>query len=87
MKITDVQTLRLRAPIPAEGQVFSRSGVRSTRSTALLRVETDEGIWGIGSASGNGELIETDKVQQTKNIGGGGSRGRRFFRRGDRILL
>ena len=51
MKITDVQTLRLRAPIPAEGQVFSRSGVRRTRSTTLLRVETDEGIWGIGSAS------------------------------------
>jgi len=50
MKITDVQTLRLRAPIPAEGQVFSRSGVRSTRSTTLLRVETDKGISGIGSA-------------------------------------
>ena len=58
MKITDVQTIRLRAPIPAEGQVFSRSGVRSTRSTTLVRVETDEGITGIGSASGNGELIE-----------------------------
>src|SRR6516225_8983264 len=58
MKITDVQTIRLRAPIPAEGQVFSRSGVRSTRSTTLVRVETDEGITGNGSASGNGELIE-----------------------------
>ena len=58
MKITDVQTIRLRAPIPTEGQVFSRSGVRSTRSTTLVRVETDEGITGIGSASGNGELIE-----------------------------
>ncbi|HEX5605379.1 MAG TPA: mandelate racemase/muconate lactonizing enzyme family protein, partial [Candidatus Binatia bacterium] len=58
MKISDVQTIRLRAPIPAEGQVFSRSGVRSTRSTTLLRVETDEGISGIGSASGNADLIE-----------------------------
>src|ERR1043165_1266644 len=58
MKITDLQTIRLRASIPAEGQVFSRSGVRSTRSTTLLQVETDEGISGIGSASGNGELIE-----------------------------
>ena len=57
MKITDVKTLRLRATIPAEGQVFSRSGVRSTRSTTLVRVETDEGISGIGSCSGNGELI------------------------------
>ena len=58
MKITDVQTIRLRAAIPADGQVFSRSGIRSTRSTTLVRVDTDEGISGIGSASGNGELIE-----------------------------
>jgi D-galactarolactone cycloisomerase len=58
MKITDVKTIRLRATIPTEGQVFSRSGVRSTRSTTLVQVETDEGVIGIGSASGNGELIE-----------------------------
>ena len=58
MKITDVQTFRLRAPIPTDGQVFSRSGVRNTRSTTLVRVDTDEGISGIGSSSGNGELIE-----------------------------
>ncbi|HME60835.1 MAG TPA: mandelate racemase/muconate lactonizing enzyme family protein [Candidatus Binatia bacterium] len=58
MKITDVKTIRLRALIPSEGQVFSRSGVRSTRSTTLVQVETDEGISGIGSCSGNGELIE-----------------------------
>jgi D-galactarolactone cycloisomerase len=58
MKITDVQTIRLRAAIPTDGQVFSRSGVRSTRSTTLVRVDTDEGISGIGSSSGNGELIE-----------------------------
>jgi D-galactarolactone cycloisomerase len=58
MKITDVQTIRLRAPIPTDGQVFSRSGVRNTRSTTLVRVDTDEGISGMGSASGNGELIE-----------------------------
>jgi D-galactarolactone cycloisomerase len=58
MKITDVKTIRLRAAIPAEGQVSSRSGVRNTRSTTLLQVETDEGVSGIGSCSGNGELIE-----------------------------
>jgi D-galactarolactone cycloisomerase len=58
MKITDVQTLRLRAPVPIDGQVFSRSGVRSTRSATLVRIDTDEGIYGLGSASGNGELIE-----------------------------
>ena len=58
MKITQVKTIRLRAEIPAAGQVFSRSGVRNTRSTTLIKVETDDGIYGLGSASGNGELIE-----------------------------
>ena len=58
MKIIDVKTIRLRAEIPAAGQVFSRSGVRNTRSTTLIKVETDDGIYGLGSASGNGELIE-----------------------------
>ncbi|MEX0804542.1 MAG: mandelate racemase/muconate lactonizing enzyme family protein [Candidatus Binatia bacterium] len=58
MKITDVKTIRLRAAIPPEGQVFSRSGVRNMRSTTLVGVETDEGVSGIGSCSGNGELIE-----------------------------
>ena len=58
MKITDIKTIRLRAKIPTAGQVFSRSGVRSFRSATLIQVETDEGITGIGSCSGNGELIE-----------------------------
>lgn len=58
MKITDVKTIRLRAMIPTEGQVFSRSGVRNIRTSTLIQVETDEGISGLGSASGNGELIE-----------------------------
>ena len=58
MKITDVRTIRLRASIPTEGQVLSRSGVRNSRSTTLIKVETDDGIYGLGSASGNGELIE-----------------------------
>jgi D-galactarolactone cycloisomerase len=58
MKIKDLKTIRLRASIPLEGQVFSRSGVRNTRSTTLVQVETDEGITGLGSCSGNGELIE-----------------------------
>ncbi len=58
MKITDVKTIRLRAEIPTEGQVFSRSGVRNSRSATLVQVDTDEGISGIGSCSGNGELLE-----------------------------
>jgi D-galactarolactone cycloisomerase len=58
VKITDIKTMRLRAGIPVEGQVFSRSGVRNTRSATLVQVETDEGVSGLGSCSGNGELIE-----------------------------
>ena len=58
MKITGIETIRLRAEIPPDGQVFSRSGVRSTRSATLVQVDTDEGVSGIGSCSGNGELIE-----------------------------
>jgi D-galactarolactone cycloisomerase len=58
MKITDIKTIRLRAEIPADGQVFSRSGVRTSRSATLVRVETDEGLSGTGSCSGNGELID-----------------------------
>jgi D-galactarolactone cycloisomerase len=58
VKITDINTIRLRAEIPPDGQVFSRSGVRNSRSATLVQVETDEGVSGIGSCSGNGELIE-----------------------------
>src|SRR5258706_653575 len=57
VKITDVETIRLRAEIPAAGQVFGGSGVRKPRSATLIRVATDEGIYGLGSSSGNGELI------------------------------
>jgi D-galactarolactone cycloisomerase len=58
VKITDVKTIRLRAEIPPAGQVFSRSGVRNSRSATLVQVDTDEGVSGIGSCSGNGELID-----------------------------
>ena len=58
MRITDVQTIRLRAEIPPEGRVFSRSGVRNSRLATLVRIETDEGLTGLGSCSGNGEMIE-----------------------------
>jgi D-galactarolactone cycloisomerase len=71
MKITDIKTIRLRAMVPIEGQVFSRSGIRNSRSATLVQIETDEGITGIGSCSGNGELIEViiDKVLTPLLIG------------------
>jgi D-galactarolactone cycloisomerase len=58
MQITDVKTIRLRATLPPEAQFFSRSGVRNSRSTTLVQIETDKLITGYGSCSGNGELIE-----------------------------
>ena len=58
MKITDVRTIRLRAPLPLEGQYCSRSGLRTFRGTVLVRVETDEGIVGFGSCSGNEAVVE-----------------------------
>jgi D-galactarolactone cycloisomerase len=58
MKITDIKTIRLRASLPSAGQVHSRSGVRASRSALLVKVNTDEGITGIGSCSGNATLIE-----------------------------
>ena len=71
MKITDIKTIRLRATIPTEGQVFSRSGVRNARSATLVEVHTDDGIVGIGSCSGNGELVEIiiEKVLKPLLIG------------------
>lgn len=68
MKITDVKTIRLRAAIPTEGQVFSRSGLRTMRSTTLVKVETDDGVYGLGSASGNGELIEAIIARSVKPL-------------------
>jgi D-galactarolactone cycloisomerase len=58
VKITDVRAIRLRAEIPAEGQVTSRSGVRESRTTALVRIDTDKGIHGYGSCSGNGAIVQ-----------------------------
>lgn len=71
MKISNIKIIRLRAVIPTEGQVYSRSGVRNSRSTTLVQVETDEGVTGVGSCSGNGELIEVivAKVLQPLLIG------------------
>jgi D-galactarolactone cycloisomerase len=63
MKITAIKTIRLRAEIPPEGRVFSRSGLRNSRSATLVQVESDEGISGLGSCSGNGELIEAVVVR------------------------
>jgi len=68
MRITDIKIIRLRAEVPPERQVLSRSGVRAARSATLVQVETDEGISGIGSCSGNGALIEAIVARTLKPL-------------------
>ncbi len=58
MRIIDIRTIRLRASLPPERQVYGRSGQRTHRSALLVQVETDEGITGFGSCSGNGAILE-----------------------------
>lgn len=58
MQITDIRTIRLRASLPPGRQVYGRSGQRTHRSALLVQVETDEGVTGIGSCSGNGAILE-----------------------------
>ncbi len=58
MKITDIRTIRLRASLPPDEQFRTRSGPRRYRSAFLIQVETDEGVTGIGSCSGNGAILE-----------------------------
>ena len=72
MKITDIKTILLQAPISLLGQVQSRTGLRSTRSALLVEVETDAGITGVGSCSGNGTVIQViiDKVLKPLLLGG-----------------
>jgi D-galactarolactone cycloisomerase len=71
VKITDVRTIRLRAEVPTEFQLTSRSGLRTSRSTTLVEVDTDAGMSGVGSCSGNGTIIEfiVDKVLKPAVLG------------------
>lgn len=59
MKITDIRTFRLRAPLGAQGRVESRTGIRAYRHAFLVEVHTDEGHTGVGSCSGNGLVLES----------------------------
>ena len=43
MKISDVRTLRLVGPLPHGG-----GGSKGTRSKVVVRVDTDQGVYGLG---------------------------------------
>jgi D-galactarolactone cycloisomerase len=71
MRITDVKTIRLRASLSPDRRLWSRSGLRTSRSALLVRIETDEGVAGLGSCSANGAAVEViiDKVLKPLLIG------------------
>ncbi|MBI3370117.1 MAG: mandelate racemase/muconate lactonizing enzyme family protein, partial [Burkholderiales bacterium] len=59
MKITRVEAIWLQVPVPAERQHVSDFGRATTCDMALVRIETDAGITGVGeakvSAGGQGD--------------------------------
>ena len=50
MKITRVEAVWLQVPIPEDRQHVSDFGRATTFDTALVRIDTDAGISGIGEA-------------------------------------
>ena len=61
MKITDIKTFLLapEARPPAPGRDAERVASRSTRNWLFVKIETDEGISGVGECSGWPRVIET----------------------------
>ncbi|MCC6179680.1 MAG: mandelate racemase/muconate lactonizing enzyme family protein [Chloroflexi bacterium] len=57
MKIRDVRTMLLTAPVPPERQYASDFGTVTSSSAAIVVVETDEGITGYGEAKGTPQVM------------------------------
>ena len=57
MKITDVKVVNLFYEYPERNGFRYAGGVCSGRLTSLVRVRTDEGLEGIGSAYSNPDLV------------------------------
>jgi L-alanine-DL-glutamate epimerase-like enolase superfamily enzyme len=62
MKITGVRAMLLTAPIPQEKQYTSDLGTVVSQSTAIVVIETDEGITGYGEAKGT-PIVMKDLVE------------------------
>ncbi len=62
MKITDVRAMLLTAPIPKDKQYTSDLGTVVSQSTAIVVVETDEGVTGYGEAKGT-PIVMKDLVE------------------------
>ena len=57
MKIRDVRTVLLTAPVPVERQYTSDFGTVLSVSAAIVVIETDEGITGYGEAKGTPQVM------------------------------
>ena len=66
MKIRTIEPIPLRYPIPT-GAYGSARGLVAARTTCLVRVETDEGIVGLGEAFGP-PLVISAHVQELAPI-------------------
>ena len=66
MKITDVRTLLLSAPIPPERRWRSDFGSSVKTDAAIVVVETDEGITGYGEAKGSPLVIRAIVAERLK---------------------
>src|SRR4051812_16095720 len=67
MKIADIRTILLTAPVPKEVQYTSDMGTVKGRSTAIVIIETDDGLSGYGEALGAPRIMKA-MVEQLKPL-------------------
>lgn len=63
MKITKITTHLIHCPIPEEHRVRSGAGLKLARQAALIEIETDEGVNGIGPCSFGSASVDLYAVE------------------------
>lgn len=59
MKIRDIEVINLRFEYPPERRFHYAGGICTGRLTSLIRVDTDEGVVGVGSVYSHPDLVRT----------------------------
>ncbi|HET6384610.1 MAG TPA: mandelate racemase/muconate lactonizing enzyme family protein [Armatimonadota bacterium] len=62
MQVTDVRCRLVHCPIPPDQRSHTAAGLRLARQTAIVEVDTDEGITGIGSVPSPYDLRVTREI-------------------------
>jgi D-galactarolactone cycloisomerase len=65
LKITDVKTYLIHAPIPGDQRVESGAGLKFARQMCLIEVKTSDGLAGYGSPSGPYDLPSLERIVQS----------------------